>query len=185
MERACRCNYFEELERRYLKPLQLTHTHPANVRSVPGLVQGHIGEAIAGFPPQTMRDGKMLFNPATEWTGGGLYSNADDLARWEKALGSGSAMSWPYLDELLRGDPALPATAEAYGLGTRSMTTPLGPAYGHGGEFPGYVSLVLYFPEHHAAVALQANIVKVSQETLQQAAFALMTLVLADQKRAH
>ena len=66
-------------------------------------------------------------------------------------------MRWAYLDELIRGDPALPAAADWYGLGTRSMTTPLGVAYGHAGEFPGYVSFVAYFADHHAAVALQTN----------------------------
>ena len=105
-----------------------------------------IGDSIPGFPPQTMRDGAMIFSPATEWTGGGLFGNVDDLVRWSDALYSGRAMHWPYLDELIRGDPALPPAAEWYGLGTRTMTTPLGVAYGHAGEFPGYRSLVQLLP---------------------------------------
>lgn len=186
LERACACNYYDELERRFLKPLKLAHTHPANVRRVPGLVQGHIGEAIPGFPPQTVRDGEMLFNPATEWTGGGLYSSSEDLARWEAALASGRAMSWPYLDELIRGDPKLPApTSDNYGLGTRTMTTPLGLAYGHAGEFPGYVSFVAYFPQAHAAVALQTNVVKANPERLKEAAVALLQHALAESPRTH
>jgi D-alanyl-D-alanine carboxypeptidase len=184
LERACTCNYYEELERRFLKPLKLTQTHPANVRRVPGLVQGHIGQAIPGFPPQTTRDGEMLFSPATEWTGGGLYSNSEDLARWEASLGSGRAMSWPYLDELIRGDPALPAPAsDNYGLGTRVMTTPLGVAYGHAGEFPGYVSFVAYFPQAHAAVALQTNVAKASPELLKDGAIELLQHALAKSDR--
>jgi D-alanyl-D-alanine carboxypeptidase len=179
IERACGCSYYQELERRFLTPLGLTHTRPANVRSVPGLVQGQIGAAIPEFPPRTMRNGRMLFNPATEWTGGGLFSNVDDLVRWSRALYEGRAMTWPYLDELLRGDPALPAAADSYGLGVRTQSTPLGTAYGHAGEFPGYLSFVCYFPDHRTAVALQTNTASATPGLLRDAAIALMRIVLA------
>lgn len=185
LERACGCVYYDELERRFLQPLRLEHTRPANVRSVPGLVQGLIGDSIPGFPPQTMRDGAMIFSPATEWTGGGLFGNVDDLVRWSDALYSGRAMDWPYLDELIRGDPALPPAAEWYGLGTRTMTTPLGVAYGHAGEFPGYRSLVSYFPDHHAAVALQINVAQTSADLLNDGALALMKTALATESKVH
>ncbi len=44
-----------------------------------------------------------------------------------------------------------------YGLGVFIWQTPLGPAYGHGGFFPGYRSEMMYFPDHRFAVAIQFN----------------------------
>ena len=43
------------------------------------------------------------------------------------------------------------------GLGVEIVDTPLGTAYGHGGFFPGYLSLVLWYPDAGISVALQVN----------------------------
>ena len=43
----------------------------------------------------------MCWNPAFEWTGGGVITNSSDLARWEKMLYEGKVMSSHYLDEML------------------------------------------------------------------------------------
>jgi D-alanyl-D-alanine carboxypeptidase len=181
LERECGCHYYDEVERRFLQPLKLDHTHPAITRDVPNLVNGHIGDKLAaiGFPAETVADGKLLFNPATEWTGGGLYSNAADLVRWSKALYEGKALRGSYLDELLAKDAGAYEHGEGYGLGVRVMRTTLGMAYGHAGEFPGYVSLVLYFPDSGRAIALQANTALTDAGFLKDAALRL--LQVADQ----
>jgi hypothetical protein len=36
-------------------------------------------------------------------------------------------------------------------------STPHGPAWGHEGFFPGYMSCMRYWPEHDVAVAVQVN----------------------------
>jgi D-alanyl-D-alanine carboxypeptidase len=182
LERGCRCNYYQELERLFLQPLHLEHTHPATVRNVAGLVQGHIGTVLPAFPPLTMCDGQMLFSPATEWTGGGLFSNVDDLVRWSSALYEGHAMPGAYVEELLRGDLAIPSEPDSYGLGVRHMMTPLGRAYGHGGEFPGYLSFVWYFPGRHVAVAVQTNTASANLGVLYETALAL-TRIAFDRSR--
>jgi D-alanyl-D-alanine carboxypeptidase len=43
------------------------------------------------------------------------------------------------------------------GLGVEIAQTPLGVAYGHGGFFPGYTSLVLWYPERGISLAIQVN----------------------------
>jgi D-alanyl-D-alanine carboxypeptidase len=43
------------------------------------------------------------------------------------------------------------------GLGLEIAQTPLGIAYGHGGFFPGYTSLVLWYPERRISLAIQVN----------------------------
>jgi D-alanyl-D-alanine carboxypeptidase len=200
LERACGCVYYDELVRRFLNPLELTATAPATGRVRARLAQGYIGSRIPEFPGRTLEQGKLRFSPATEWTGGGLFSSAGDLARWSALLYEGRAAPWPYLDELLgaaarasmphTGAPgeAAPndtatgtATAgDSYGLGVRIWSTELGPAYGHGGEFPGYVSFTIYFVKYRTAVALQTNTAATSADFLKDAATTLMrTLIYA------
>ena len=44
-----------------------------------------------------------------------------------------------------------------YGLGVIIRPTTLGASYGHSGFFPGYVTEMIYFPEHKIALAMQVN----------------------------
>ncbi len=44
-----------------------------------------------------------------------------------------------------------------YGLGVIIRPTRAGLAYGHSGFFPGYMTEMMYFPEHKIAVAVQVN----------------------------
>jgi len=156
--------YYDVLQRRLLDPLDLTLTAPADRRDPPTLAAGYIeGEAPFGLPPKVTRDGALVYNPATEWTGGGLVTNPQDLARWAKALYAGEALPGDYLDDLLDAVPK-DSTQQArfgpgvrYGLGVTIRSTELGTAYGHRGWTPGYLSIFEYYPDHAIAVALQVN----------------------------
>jgi len=156
--------YYDLLEQRLLDPLRLTRTAPADRRRWPGLAVGYIeGEAPFGLPPTVVQDGALVYNPATEWTGGGLITNAQDLARWAKALYEGEALPGDYLDPLFDAVPK-DSTQQArlgpdvrYGLGVTIYTTPLGDTYGHEGWTPGYRSIFAYYPAQDIAVALQVN----------------------------
>lgn len=44
-----------------------------------------------------------------------------------------------------------------YGLGVIIRKTAIGTSYGHSGFFPGYMTDMMYFPEHKIAVAVQVN----------------------------
>lgn len=44
-----------------------------------------------------------------------------------------------------------------YGLGVIIRQTSAGTAYGHSGFFPGYMTDMMYFPEHKVAIAVQVN----------------------------
>ena len=57
----------------------------------------------------------------------------------------------------MRGVPARLGPDVTYGLGTMIRPTPLGSAWGHSGFFPGYLTELLYFPEHKLSIALQVN----------------------------
>lgn len=156
--------YYDVLRQRILDPMSLTHTAPADRPDLPGLAAGYIaGEAPFGLPPKVTQDGVLVYNPATEWTGGGLVTNPQDLARWAKALYEGKALPGDYLGPLLDAVPKDAAQQARYGpdvrygLGVTIRATPLGLAYGHRGWTPGYLSIFEYYPARGVAVALQVN----------------------------
>ena len=161
IEQATGRSYYEEVEERFLMPLDLALTSASDRRTLPGLAAGYMGEDNQfDLPTKTLRDdGIMVWDPAVEWTGGGLVSNSLDLVVWAKALFEGAAMEGPYLDELLRGEPiSSEAPHVRFGAGVAIRDDgPIGAWYSHSGWIPGYTSSMRYYPEHRAAIAFQIN----------------------------
>ena len=164
IEKVTGNSYYAELDRRFLEPLKLVRTRPADRRRLPGLVPGYIrGESPFGLPHKVMKDGILVYNPASEWTGGGLISNPGDLVRWARMLYTGRAIPGDYLDDLLDSVPKDRPQRERYGpsvrygLGVTIRESRFGTAYGHRGWTPGYLSIFEFYPAHDLAVALQIN----------------------------
>jgi len=159
IEKATDSDYYEELRNRILDPLGLSRTNPADRRDLKGLANGHLApENIMGLPERTLQDGVLLFNPINEWTGGGLVNNPQDLVRWAKLLYEEKALNKPYLEELLNSGFRGESAERTYGLGLSIQKTEFGPAYGHGGWYPGYRTAMLYYAEHSVAIAMQVNV---------------------------
>jgi D-alanyl-D-alanine carboxypeptidase len=158
IERLTGADYYDELRRRILVPLELRNTVPSDSRRVPGLVQGYAGaENMFGLPDAVIEDGQFAVNPGFEWTGGGIASTSEDLARWAKELYEGRAFDPALLSTMLDGVPARLGRETQYGLGVIIRQTPLGVSWGHSGFFPGYLTEMAYFPDHRIAVAVQYN----------------------------
>ncbi|UCC82158.1 MAG: beta-lactamase family protein [Gemmatimonadota bacterium] len=158
IERLTGADYYNELRRRILVPLELGNTVPSDSRRVPGLVQGYAGaENMFGLPDAVIENGEFAVNPGFEWTGGGIASTSEDLARWAKELYEGRAFDPSLLPTMLDGVPARLGRNTQYGLGVIIRQTPLGVSWGHSGFFPGYLTEMAYFPDHKIAVAVQYN----------------------------
>jgi D-alanyl-D-alanine carboxypeptidase len=158
IEHITRSRYYDEAKKRLLKPFQLKDTLPSDRRRIPRLVQGYAGKDNPFGGSDTMlKDGQLAFNPQVEWCGGGMASTAKDLARWGKQLYETKAFSQELHEEQVHGVPAQLGPDVTYGLGTMIRPTPLGVAWGHSGFFPGYLTELLYFPEHKLSMALQVN----------------------------
>ncbi|WP_343081389.1 serine hydrolase domain-containing protein [Ostreiculturibacter nitratireducens] len=161
IEQASGAAYYDLVAERFLTPLGLSATTPSDTPILPGLAAGYVGENNPfGLPQRTMDDaGRLLWDPAMEWTGGGLASSSRDLAVWGHAVFGGAAMAEPYLDRLLDGVPVSPdAPGILYGAGVAIYAdTPRGPVYGHGGWIPGYVSSLRHYADHGVTVAFQIN----------------------------
>src|SRR5687768_14571632 len=158
IERVTGNRYYAEMQRRLLRPLGLRNTVPSDSRTIPGLVQGYAGPNNPfGGTDAMITNGQFAINPQFEWTGGGIASTSEDLARWAKALYDGQAFGQPLMDEALNGVPARLGRDVRYGLGVMLRPTALGMTYGHSGFFPGYLTEVMYFPDSKVAIAVQVN----------------------------
>lgn len=151
---------YDEIRTRFLAPLRLAQVQPTTSRRVPGLVAGYAGPRDPlGLPDEVMAGGQFVINPQFEWAGGGFATSARDLARWGHALYTATAIS-PAMRDLMigAGVPARLGPETKYGLGVIIRpTTPAGPAWGHSGFFPGYLTELLHLPDAGVTLAIQIN----------------------------
>ena len=159
IEKVTGRKFYDEANRRLLKPLKLTDTIPQDGSQLTGVVQGYAGPNNPfGGTDAMIVNGKFAINPQFEWTGGGYASTTHDLARWAKMFYEGKAFSPDLLPQVVEGVAAPMLGRETkYGLGAIIRKTPVGTSYGHSGFFPGYMTDMMYFPEQKIAVAVQVN----------------------------
>jgi hypothetical protein len=84
LERIIGTTYYSELQKRLLGPLRLEHTVPAVKPVIPGLSQGYLGTGADnpfGFGDAILVNGRLILSPQWEWTGGGIASTSEDMAR--------------------------------------------------------------------------------------------------------
>lgn len=153
--------YYSLLEEQILKPLGLQHTYPSTQAELPGLTQGYIGsQNILSLPRnKTVENGRYAINPQFEWTGGGLVTNAEDLARWMFSLQKEKVVSGRMLQEMrlpAAFGTGLPAES-GYGLGCFAWKAGKGSHYGHEGVMPGHVTTVEYADDEGLAISIQVN----------------------------
>jgi Beta-lactamase class C and other penicillin binding proteins len=149
VEKATGKTLYDEITERILKPLKLERTIPSNSNTLQDIVNGYFQNkpVIVG--------GRFTINPQWEWAGGGFASTAEELARWARDLYEGDVLGKKSLEEMLKSTSA--GEGAGYGLGVEIVESKWGKAYGHDGEFPGYLSDMRYFPRYRIAVAVQVN----------------------------
>jgi D-alanyl-D-alanine carboxypeptidase len=158
VERATGREVFALIRERFLEPLSLDATEPADRPDLAGLACGHTTvDNPFRLPQQVVSQGRYAMNPQLEWTGGGLITTSLDLARWADALYGGEVLSPEALAAMRQGVPSSLGPDLRYGLGVILWPSPLGPACGHSGWVPGYVSMTAYYPERRVAVAVQLS----------------------------
>ncbi|MBP7864947.1 MAG: beta-lactamase family protein [Acidobacteria bacterium] len=158
LEKITGTAWFGMLRERFLEPLRLKDTLPAESRVIPGLVQGYAGEANPfGGTDAMITNGRFAFNPRNEWTGGGVVSTPRDLARWARELYAGPLIDPALRAQMLEGVATDMGPGVTYGLGVLIRPSSRGITWGHSGFFPGYLTDMAYFPDLRVAVAVQAN----------------------------
>ena len=159
IEKVTGRKFYDEADRRLIRPLKLTNTIPQDGPRLKGVVQGYAGPNNPfGGTDAMIVNGKFVINPQFEWTGGGYASTAQDLARWAKMFYEGKAFSPDLLPQVIDGVAAPMLGRETkYGFAAIIRKTQVGTSYGHSGFFPGYMTDMMYFPEQKVAVAVQVN----------------------------
>ena len=159
LEQITGTRLYDEVQRRFLRPLNLTRIVPSTSRRIPGLIPGYAGPRDPlGLPDEVLVNGEFVINPQFEWTGGGFATSAIDLARWGHALYAGAALT-PKARALMI-DAAVPAQLgpnTKYGLGVITRDTAVGVVWGHSGFFPGYQTELIHVVGTGTTIALQVN----------------------------
>jgi len=93
------------------------------------------------------------------WASGSMVATAPEVAQFYRHLLSGGMLPRRLLAQM---QTTVDASAEdgpgtAYGLGLERFATPCGPAWGHGGNFPGYVTYVYSSPQGNRQTVLLVN----------------------------
>ncbi len=94
------------------------------------------------------------------FSGGGIVSNAAELARWGNDLFGGRATSASTLQTMLNSIPATPDEDDdylGYGVWTNNKISTTDYFVGHRGSAPGYISLMMYQPDRKMTIALVSN----------------------------
>lgn len=159
IERVTGKKFYDEARKRFIKKFKLSDTIAQEGPVMSGVIQGYAGAANPfGGKDAMIENGKFVVNPQLEWTGGGWASTSHDLARWAKIYFEGRAFNALLMPQVLDGVAAPMLGRETkYGLCAIVRKTAAGTSYGHSGFFPGYLSDMMYFPDHKFAVAIQVN----------------------------
>ncbi len=154
MEAATGNAYGDELRARILEPLGLRNTTLAEGGAMPD-------DIVDGYH---LVDGQRVNVSATNlswvWTGGGMISTTEDLARFAQATFSGELLSPASFAEMFTFLPTdNPNKGE--GMGVYSIATPNGTLIGMDGAGPGGESSMMHLPDADVTVVILANIAPV------------------------
>jgi D-alanyl-D-alanine carboxypeptidase len=133
VERATGRPLAAELERRILAPLRLRAT---SLPAGPDIAGPH----AHGYFLRPLQD-VTVGSPSVQWAAGALVSDADDVARFFRALLGGRLVRRDLL-ALMQTTVAAPqlGPGTGYGLGLLKVGEPCGALWGHTGASPGYVA---------------------------------------------
>ena len=154
-------NFYSEVRERFLQPMGLGTVVPTS-RQMENLAAGYEADEDRSplFPPKFADNGRLVLDPAIEWTGGGFAATSLDLARWARLLYGGAAIGEKHLEEMIASaNPHAPADMSfRYGLGVQvTRSEEFGLRLNHGGYFFGYSSFMEYLPRDRMAMAFQMN----------------------------
>jgi len=138
------------LAQRIFKPLHMDHTllYVHDAKTVPNRAYGY--SETAGSWQRTDQD----LTSATRGDGG-IYSNVDDLAKWDAALYDDRLLS--DASRKLAFSPHVKVTGEPYEAGYGYGWRITGDTQWHSGESIGFRNVIVRWPKQHLTVILLSN----------------------------
>lgn len=151
IEAATGNSYYDLLQDRILGPQQLDEIRLQDTAVLPDIATGYMGGGRA-----LKKDGRMKYDPRSEWTGGGLVTNPTMLVNFVGALAEGKVVSTDTLELMINSgwhDPQEPGWHYGFGM----FVAADGRAFSHEGRWPGYRSRVTHYLESGTTIAIQTN----------------------------
>ena len=155
-------NLSTELKHRFWQPLALSDFYVSQEESLPANLAHVYSDNFEGGTP--IRD--VTFLPRTShesitYGSSGIFTTAENLARWSDALFEGRILEEQSLNEMLNFVEFSPVSnMTAYGLGVQEFTSKLSygqHAIGHGGGNIGTSTYMVYLPEHQVSIVVMIN----------------------------
>jgi D-alanyl-D-alanine carboxypeptidase len=151
-----------ELNKRFYQPLGLSGFYLSQEESLPD----HLAHVYSdNFEPgEPIRD--VTFLPRTShesitYGSSGIFTTAENLARWSHALFEGRILEEQSMNEMLTFIKFRPVSnMSAYGLGVQEYKHNLSygqRAIGHAGGNIGTTTYMVYLPEQHASIVVMIN----------------------------
>lgn len=151
IEAATGRTYYDLLQERILTPQQLDEIAVQDQSALPDITPGY-QSGVSNL----RKDGRMKYDPRSEWTGGGLVTNPTMLVRFYGALVAGRIVRPETLEQMLTQGWHNPETPGVhYGLGL--FVHDHGRIFGHGGMWAGYRTHVTHFRTSGTTIAVQTN----------------------------
>ncbi len=147
VEAATKHSLGSELRQRIFAPLRLRAT---SFPTGPDIAGRH----AHGYFLRPLAD-VTIGSPSVQWAAGALVSNADDLARFYRALLGGRLLR-PNLLQVME-TVVTPTPGFSYGLGLQKLREQCGAVWGHTGASPGYVANALNSKDGRRQVIVLVN----------------------------
>jgi D-alanyl-D-alanine carboxypeptidase len=147
----------EEVRRRVLDPLHLTHTYVAGAEQGRAVIPGYFDADDDGDEENIETGGDWTSLATSEGAAGAIVSTAADLTTYADALFHGRLLDHAGL-RLMTADRPFHSRGSNYGLGLEisrpDWTTTI---WGHGGYVPGFRSTLWYVPSADLTIVVLAN----------------------------
>ena len=120
---------------------------PTQLMAIPAGASNAVLELRGGYLPS-------LASATAYHASGAIASNSPSIAGWWRALCAGEIVFQASLTEMSTFEQADP---DGYGLGMYNPAYGYGPAFGHTGQLPGYMSWAACLPEDEAVIVVLTN----------------------------
>ncbi len=145
--------YAEFLQDRIFKPLAMTATRVNDMDDlIPHRANGYIWAENRWWNARPI-------NMTWAFSAGALVSTAEDLARWQAALGTKALLSVPSWEQMWVPTVVQDGTPVEYGFGWRVGERNGHRLISHDGVSPGFTALAEWYPSDELAVVVLTNIV--------------------------
>ena len=148
-----------QLRNRILDPLNLTHTFFSVEEEIVGTLAHRWFDINQDGQMEDLSSYSRNALDSMLWTCGALYSTAEDVVRYSRALFRCELFTRNSLVQMLTFIPYPPIPTRGYGFGILTIPDfiPGVLAYGHDGTVPGYKARWVYLPDHGVHIAVLLN----------------------------